>query len=91
MITAAQAKETVKEKLREIAQEFITNNIETSIHEALNEGWSFCTVSFSGVSNPENVGKEVVKLLEEEGYKAEHVYCNRPTSYDNYIMINWED
>ena len=90
MITAHEAREKTKERLRVIAEEFIVNNTGVPIQEAIDNGKFLCTVSFEGVPNPEPTGEEVVRLLEERGFKAEHIYYDQ-ISYDNYILIKWED
>lgn len=92
MITAAQAKEKTNERITQIAQEFIINEVSIAISEAIRGGYFFATVSFEGVVNPEKTGPEVVKLLEADGYIAEHVYReDYGKAFDNYISIEWED
>lgn len=91
MMTAAQAKVKTQERLRVIADEFITNNVGVPLQEAIDSGRFYCTVAFEGVPSPEKTGVEVVRLLEERGYEAEHVYYDGPNGYDNYIIIKWED
>lgn len=90
MMTATQAKEKTKERLRVIAEEFITNNVGVPIQEAIDNGRFFCTVSFKGVPDPEQTGEEVVRLLKLLDYEAEHVYYDGPNGYENYILIKWE-
>lgn len=91
MMSAAQARQATLEKLNQIAKEFILNCAEPAISEALQSGRFFATPSFKGVPNPKQSGAEVVKLLEEQGFEAEHVYYDGPNGYDNYILIKWED
>jgi hypothetical protein len=91
MITAAQAKEKTREKLTQIAKEFIINCAEPAIDEAIQSGRFFATLSFEGVTNSELTGAEVVKLLQERGFAAEHVCYDGPNGYDNHILIEWED
>lgn len=90
MMTAEQAKEKTKERIRVIAEEFILNNTGVPIQNAIDNGHFFTHVSFKGVPNPEAVGPMVVELLEQYGFEAEHVYYDGPNSYDNYITIKWE-
>ncbi len=91
MITAAQAKEKTMERITQIAKEFILNCAEPAVEEATLVGRFTATPSFKGVPNPEVTGAEVVKLLQEQGFEAEHVYYDGPNGYDNYILIKWED
>lgn len=89
MITAAQAKQATMEKITQIAKEFILNQAEPVIDEFTKEGKFFAKVSFDGIYNSEVTGQEVVKLLEERGFEAEHVLYDGPNGYDNYILIKW--
>ena len=91
MITAAQAKEKTREKLNQIAKEFIINDAEPAIYEAIAAGKSKATPSFVDVINPEVTGAEVVALLEAEGYEAEHIHYDNINGYANYILIKWEE
>jgi hypothetical protein len=91
MMTAAQAREKTMEKIKQIAQEFIINDVGQAVYEATIQGEFHTNVPFDGVPNPEKTGAEVVKLLEEQGYEAEHAYYDGPNGYANYICIKWED
>lgn len=91
MITAAQAKQKTMEKVTQIAKEFILNCVEPAIEEAIAEGRFKATPSFDGVPNPEITGAEVVKLLEEQGFEAEHVCYDNLNGCANYIRIKWGD
>jgi hypothetical protein len=91
MITAAEANVKTKEKLTQIAKEFIINYAESAIDKAIAEGKFFAKPSFEGVINPEQTGNEVVKLLQEQGFEAGHVYYDGPNGYENHILIKWED
>jgi hypothetical protein len=91
MMTAKEARAATNDRLVVMAKEFIINNTGIPIQDAINNGHFHTTVSFEGVMNPEKVGAEVVRQLEEHGFKAEHVYCDGPNGYDNYILINWGD
>ena len=90
MITAAQAKVKTQERLKRIAEEFILNNVGMVLQEAIDAGKFHCKVAFEGPS-PEHTGAEVVKLLEAQGYEAEHAYYDGPNGFANYICIKWED
>lgn len=87
MITAAQARERSIEKITQHAKEFIANCAEPAIDEAISEGKFKATPAFEGT---EITGEEVVKLLKQEGFKADHVYYDGPNGYYNYILIEWE-
>ena len=91
MITAAQAKQKTMEKITQIAKEFILNRAEQAIDEAIAEGKFKATPSFDGVPSPEVTGEEVLKLLQEQGYEAEHVCYDNINGYANYILIKWGD
>ena len=91
MITAEQAKEKTKERLRVIAEEFILNKTGIPMQAAIDNGRFFCKVDFSGVPNPEATGEEVVKILEKNGYEAEHVFIETHQCNENYILIKWEN
>lgn len=94
MITAAQAKEQTKERIRTLAQEFVTNFVGMPIQNAINKGRFFTKVALAGkdVSEVDTkvLGEEVVKILSESGFKAEHVFTEGPRA-ENYIRIKWED
>lgn len=95
MITAAQAKEKTKERLRVLAEEFIINYTGIPIQNAIDNGRFHTKVSFDGKhcsdSNIEALGAEVVKQLLEKGFEAEHIYYDGPNGYDNSIFIKWEN
>lgn len=90
MINAKEARAATNDRLTIIAKEFITNNTGIPIQDAINNGRFYATVSFEGVPNPEKVGAEVVRQLEEQGFEAEHVYYDGYNGCDNYILIKWE-
>ena len=90
MITAAQAKEKTMERITQIAKEFIIKCIEPAIDEAIKEG-KFLASAPLDVVNSEIVGEEVVKLLKQDGYYAEHTYYDNYNGYANYILVKWED
>ena len=91
MISAKEARAATNDRLVVMAKEFIINNTGIPIQDAINNGHFHTTVSFDGVPNPEKVGAEVVRQLEEQGFEAEHVYYDQLGSYENYILIKWED
>lgn len=91
MITAAQAKEKTMERITQIAKEYIINCAEPAIDEAIKEGKFMATPSFEGIINNEVTGEEVVRLLKQDGYYAEHTCYDNYNGYDNYILIKWED
>ena len=91
MKTAQEARAATNERLVVMAKEFIINNTGIPIQDAINNGQFYTTVSFEGVPNPEKVGAEVVRQLEEQGFEAEHVCHDGPNGYDNFILISWEE
>ena len=91
MMTATQAKEKTTERLQQLAKEYITNIAEPAIDQAIKNGRFYVTPSFKEVINPEQTGVEVVKLLQAQGFEAEHVYYDGAHGYDNYILIKWEE
>lgn len=91
MINAEQARQATSEKLKQLAKDFISNYAEAAIREETKLGKFFATVNFEGMPNPEHTGAEVVRLLQELGFGAEHVYYDGPNGYDNYILIKWEE
>ena len=94
MITAAQAKEKTKERIRTLAREFILNFVGMPIQNAINKGRFFTKVVLEGkdISEVDKkvLGEEVVTILSESGFKAEHVFTEGPCA-ENYISIKWED
>lgn len=95
MITAAQAKEKTKERLRVLAEEFIINYIGIPIQNAIDKGKFFTRVPLEGklISevDSEALGEVVVKILEEQGFEAEHVFIDNHQCHENYILIKWEN
>ena len=88
MMTAAQAKEKTKERLRVLAEEFILNNVGIPLQDAIDAGEFLCSVLFVG---NEKLGAEVVSKLQDQGYVAKHVYYDNTNGYANYISIEWEN
>ena len=89
MMTAAQAKEKTKEKITQVAEEFIINVIERKHNEAISMGRFECSVTLKGVPSPKATGAEIVRQLQDLGYIAEHMSC--ALDHDGYIDIKWED
>lgn len=90
MISAKEARLETQSRLIQMAKEFIINCAGEAVQEAIEVGRFFATPSFVGVPNPEKTGVEVVKLLQEQGYEAKHVFNDGPNGCDNYILIRWE-
>ena len=95
MITAAQAKEKTKERIRTLAEEFVINFVGMPIQNAIDKGKFFTQVTLAGkdIDGVDNkvLGSEVVKILEESGFKAEHILIDNHRDSANYITIKWED
>ncbi len=89
MISAAQAKEKTKERITQVAKEFITNCADAAISEAISMGRFHCTVTLKGVPSPKVTGAEIVNQLRDLGFTAEHISC--PLDPEEYIDIEWED
>ena len=80
MITATQAKEQTKERITKIAREFIINDVERAIEEAIGFGQLSCTVKHAHTI-PFQVA--VADLLERRGFTV--------VAGDGYYDIKWED
>lgn len=89
MMTAAQAKEKTKERITQVAKEFITNCVDTIVDEAISFGRFRCTVNLKGLTNPKAIGAEIVSQLQDLGFEAEHISCALDT--EGYIDIKWEN
>ena len=89
MITATQAKEKTKERITQVAKEFIINVVETTVGEAISMGRFRCTVNLKGVPSPKVTGAEIVNQLQALGFEAEHISCALDT--EGYIDIKWEN
>ena len=70
MISAKEARAATNDRLVVMAKEFIINNTGIPIQDAINNGHFHTTVSFEGVPNPDKVGAEVVRQLEERGLRG---------------------
>ena len=84
MITAAQAKEKTKERITQVAKEFITNEVCTAIENAISYGRFSCTVNLKGLVSPKATGAEIVSQLQDLGYVAA---C--AIDPEGYIDIKW--
>ena len=89
MISAAQAKEKTKERITQVAKEFITNEVERAVDTAIGFGRFSCTVTLKGVTSPKVTGAEIVSQLQALGFVAKHINCAIDT--EGYIDIKWED
>lgn len=89
-MTAKEAKEKTMYKINQVAREFLINKADPVIEEACLRGRFCCTVDFDKEISPEVTGPEVVRLLQQKGFKADHVYYDGPNGYENSIVINWE-
>ena len=89
MISAAQAKEKTKERITQVAKEFIINVVEMTVDEAISMGRFHCPVALKGVPSPKVTGAEVVSQLQDLGFVAEHISCALDT--EGYIDIKWGD
>ncbi len=88
MITATQAKEKTTERLQQLAKEYIINVVEPAIDEATKLGRFVAVTKYDGTKSS---GAEVVKLLEERGFYADHFLYDGHDGYTNHITIKWED
>jgi hypothetical protein len=79
MITAAQAREKTKERLTQVAKEFIVNTVEHKVDEAISFGQFSCTINHN-----HNVPfqEAIAELLEKEGF---YVILG-----EGYYDIDWE-
>ena len=89
MMTAAQAKEKTKERITQVAKEFIINVVEMAVDEAISTGRFYCSVTLKGVPSPKVTGAEIVRQLQDLGYVAVHTNCAMDPQ--GYIDIKWEE
>lgn len=80
MISAAQAKEKTKERITQIAKEFIINDVERAVDEAIGFGQFSCTVRHAHTIPFQEA---VAELLEKEGFTV--------ITEEGYYDICWED
>lgn len=88
MINAAEARELTLERTAITAKEFVEKNVAPAIESAARAGRFFDTITFE---DSEFMASEVIKVLEAEGFEAEHVYYDGPNGYSNYILVKWGD
>ena len=79
MITAEQAKEQTKERIRTLAKEFIINEVERAIDVAISVGRFNCTVSHTHTIPFQEA---IAGLLEKEGFSV--------LFEEGYYDISWE-
>lgn len=79
MITATQAKEKTKERITQVAKEFITNEVERAVDTAIGFGQFSCTVNHTHTVPFQEV---VIELLEKEGFTV--------ITEEGYYDIDWE-
>ena len=80
MITAAQAKEKTKERITQVAKEFITNEVERAVDAAIGFRQFSCTVNHTHTIPFQEA---VVELLKKEGFNV--------ILGEGYYDIDWED
>ena len=80
MMTATQAKEKTKERITQVAKEFITNDVERAVDEAIGFGQFSCTVKHTHAIP---LQEAVAELLEKEGFTV--------ITEERYYDICWED
>ena len=88
-MTAEQAKEKTKERITQVAKEFIINSVEPAVDEAISFGRFSCTVNLKGVPSPTVTGGEVVSQLQDLGFVVTHTHCSM--DLEGYIDIKWGD
>jgi hypothetical protein len=89
MITAIEAYNITTDNINRYAKEFITNVMEEEIRGAADEGLFLTQVDVKTIRGGEVTAKEVVRLLKESGYHAEHVCNEYSDTYENCIYVNW--
>lgn len=90
MMTAREANVITMDNINRYAKEFIINIIEDEIRGAADEGLFVTQIDVRTIRGGEVTAKEVVRLLKEDGYLAEHI-CNECSGvYENYIYVDWE-
>ncbi len=80
MVTAAQAKEKTKERIIQVAKEFIINEVEKAVDTAIGFGQFSCTVKHA---HTVPFQEAVVELLEKEGFVV--------ITEEGYYDIDWEE
>ena len=79
MISAAQAREKTKERIIQVAKEFIINEVEKAVNEAIGFGQFTCTVKHA---HTVPFQEAVAELLEKEGFNV--------ITEEGYYDIDWE-
>ena len=79
MISAAQAREKTKERITQVAKEFITNEVERAVDTAIGFGQFSCTVNHTHTIPFQEA---IAELLEKEGFKV--------ILGEGYYDIDWE-
>ena len=79
MISAAQAKENTKERITQVAKEFITNKVEKAVDTAIGFGQFSCTVKHAHTIPFQEA---IAELLEKEGFNV--------ILEEGYYDIDWE-
>lgn len=91
MMTAREAHIATMDNINRYAKEFIINTLEDEIRGAADEGLFVTQVDVKTIRGGAVTAKEVVRLLKESGYQAEHI-CNEYNDVcENYIYVDWED
>ena len=91
MMTAREANVITMDNINRYAKEFIINTVEDEIRGAADEGLFVAQVDVKTIRGGEVTAKEVVRLLKESGYQAEHICTECCNTYENYIYVDWED
>lgn len=86
MMSARDAHIATMDNINRYAKEFITNTLEAEIRRATDEGWFKAQVDIRTIQGGKATAREVVRLLKESGYHAEH-----SEDYENCIYVDWED
>ena len=91
MIKATEASTNSKASIAKFAQEFIWNEVSSTVQSASDSGWFHANVSLSKVPNAEYVGPVVVDMLKNEyGYEATFIYEDN-YSESCYVCIDWSN
>lgn len=91
MMTAREAHIATMDNINRYAKEFIINILEDEIRGASDEGLFVTQVDVKTIRGGEATAKEVVRLLKESGYRAEHICNEYGDAYENCIYVDWED
>lgn len=91
MMTARDAHVITMDNINRYAKEFIINTLEDEIRGAADEGLFVTQVDVKTIRGGEVAAKEVVRLLKESGYQAEHIFHECDGHFENYIYVDWED